>query len=351
MGELAPHAAGAGDAVSAEAGRHEEAAHLRLAEDELVVRGEPLGAVDQLLDPRVVHRRHAVHRPRADLLEARPVGGEQLAVEVGRDAVERPGGRVALVAAHHQATHLGAEVDQVVRVAQLGQVRRHALDRLGDQVLVREGDDRDGDPRHAPDLGGEHAGRVDHDLGGDLAAIRGHAGHAPTLDADSRHPRPRKDRRPAAPGAGGQRLGQPARVEVAVGRQPGGAEHAIGHHQREEALCLLGADQLHRQAVGLGPARLAAQLLHPLRARGKPQRADLAPARDRRPSRPPGRGRWRRCRPSSGSGSARIGAGPPGRRSGRSSRWSARTDRAGRGRSSPAPSGGRRSPRRRRRPR
>ena len=69
---------------------------------------EPLRAVDQLRDARVVHGRHAPHRPGADLLEARPVRRQQLAVEVGRDAVERPGRRVALVAAHHQAAHLRA---------------------------------------------------------------------------------------------------------------------------------------------------------------------------------------------------------------------------------------------------
>ena len=40
-------------------------------------------------------------------------------------------------------------------------------------------------------------------------------------------------------------------------------------------------DQLERQAEGLGPAGLAAQLLEPFRARREPQRADLVPRRVR----------------------------------------------------------------------
>ena len=72
------------------------------------------------------------------------VGCEQLAVEVGRDTVERPRRRIALVAAHAQAADLLAEVDEVVRVAELRQAGMDALDRLGEEVLVRHRDDRDG---------------------------------------------------------------------------------------------------------------------------------------------------------------------------------------------------------------
>ncbi len=166
-------------------------------------------------------------------------GGRSLPLKSGGDAVQSPGGRVALVAAHHQAAHLGPEVDQVIRVAQLGQVRRHALDRLGDQVLVRERDDRDGDPGQAADLRGEHARRVDDDLGLDRSGIGLHPGHAPVLDGDGGDPGPGPDVDPSLARAGGQGLGQARGVEVAVGRQPGRAEHALGRHQREAALRLV----------------------------------------------------------------------------------------------------------------
>ena len=53
--------------------------------------------------------------------EAVPVRREELVVEVGRDAVESPRRRVALVAARHEPSALAPEVDEQGRVAQ----RRH----------------------------------------------------------------------------------------------------------------------------------------------------------------------------------------------------------------------------------
>ena len=69
-----------------------------------------LGAVDDPADAGVGDRRHAPDRAGHDLLEPRPVGGQELAVEVRRDAVERPRRRVPLVAAHAQPADLLAEV-------------------------------------------------------------------------------------------------------------------------------------------------------------------------------------------------------------------------------------------------
>ena len=44
-------------------------------------------------------------------------------------------------------------------------------ERLGHEVLVRERDDRHPHAGQAPDLGGEHAARVDDDLGLDRAPL------------------------------------------------------------------------------------------------------------------------------------------------------------------------------------
>ena len=276
--QLFPQAAGAGNAVGGEPGRDEQPANRRFAQDELVVGGEPLRAVDEPRDACLVHGGHPPHGPGGDLLEARPVGGQQLAVEVGRDALQRPRRRVALVATHHQPSHLGPEIDQVVRIAQLGEVGRHALDRLGDQVLVGKRNHRDRDARHAPDLPGKHARGIDHHLAGDRSALRLDASHPPAVDADAGHPSARQDCRSAAPCPGREGLRQARWIQVAVGRQPGGAKDPIGDHQREAALGLIRADQIHRQAIRLGPTRLAAQLLHPFRRAGQPERANLAPA-------------------------------------------------------------------------
>ena len=51
-------------------------------------------------------------------------GASSLPLKSGGMPSSDHGGRVALVAAHHQAAHLRPEVDEVVRVAQLRQVRR-----------------------------------------------------------------------------------------------------------------------------------------------------------------------------------------------------------------------------------
>ena len=174
------------------------------------------------------------------------VGREELAVEVGRDAVERPRRRVALVAAHAQAADLLAEVDEVVGVAQLRQAGVDALDRLGEEVLVGHRDDRHGDADHPADLRREHAAGVDDDVGA-RSRVR-----SPLCSTVTPVTRPRSVPiattrvcgRICAPrwrAPGGERVGEARRVEPAVGRQPDGAEDAVGRHQREAVLGLLGA--------------------------------------------------------------------------------------------------------------
>jgi hypothetical protein len=283
--------AGAGEAVGAEAGADEEAADLRFAEAELVVGGEGLGAVDQLGDGDPLHRRQPPLRVLDDLLEAVPVLFQQAAVEVGRDPLQPAGslrqeGRLAaaLVAAHHQAVAVLAVVDEEVGVTQGGEVPAVAgggdlLQRLGDQVLVGHRQQRHPHAGHPGDLGGVHAAGVDDYLRLDVAAVGVHAAHTSLAHLDPRHPGMGEDAAAAAAGAVGEGVGQLRRVDVAVGGQPGGAEHALGGHQRKHLLCILGGDQLQRQAEGLRPAGLAAQLLHPLLAGGEPDAAALHPSR------------------------------------------------------------------------
>ena len=105
------------------------------------------------------------------LLEARPVLGEELPVEVGRDAVERPGRRMAFVAAHDQPARLGRGSRRAARVAHRRHVERQAR-RLRDQVLVRHRHDRDVHAGERADLLREHAARVDDDLGLDRRPCR-----------------------------------------------------------------------------------------------------------------------------------------------------------------------------------
>ena len=178
----------AGEPVGAEAGADEEAADLALAEAELVVGGEGLGAVDQLGHRDLVHRRHPALGVLGDLLEAVPVLFQQAAVEVGAGSRSTPAGAVgqegrlavALVAAHHQAVAVLAVVDEQVGVAQGGQVPRAlaaASPRRAPRATASSGwvtrywwdigISGTRTPAMPADLGREHAAGVDHDLGRD----------------------------------------------------------------------------------------------------------------------------------------------------------------------------------------
>ena len=187
------------------------------------------------------------------------------------------GAGLPLVAAHHQAAGLAAEVDEQRRVAHRRQLERQ-VGRARDQVLVRHRDHRDDDAGERADLGGEHPAGVDDDLGLDAAPVGLDRLDPAALDLDPGHPRVRLDLGAAAPGALGEREGELARVDVAVGGEVGGAEDAVGRHRREEPLRLLRRDQLEREAERLRPAGLARELLHALLRGGEPQRADLVPA-------------------------------------------------------------------------
>ena len=213
LGHHLADAARAREPVRAEAGGDEEAAHVRLAEAELVVGRERLRPVDEPRDRDVVHRRDALAGVDGDLLEALPVLLEQAAVEVGGmrstpASSSDHGARCALVAAHHEAAALLAEVDEQVGVAQ----RRERVsgsrspERLGDEVLVRHRDDRDAHAREPADLRRVHAAGVDDDLALDVARTRSRtAAHAAVARPRSRsracwcgcRSRPRARPRPA----------------------------------------------------------------------------------------------------------------------------------------------------------
>src|SRR5207249_8048591 len=106
-------AACARDSVSAESGGDEEAAHVRrLAQDELAVRRERLGAVDQRDDLGAADGRHARDRLLHQVTESLPVRRQQLVGEVWRDPVEPPRRGRALVAAHEESPDLFTKVDE-----------------------------------------------------------------------------------------------------------------------------------------------------------------------------------------------------------------------------------------------
>ena len=227
---------------------------------------------------------HAPDRALHDRLEAGHVGRQQLAVEVGRDAVERPRRRVALVAAHAQPADLLAEVDEVVRVAQLRQAGVDAVERLGEQVLVGHRDDRHGDADHAArSPGANMPAGVDDDVGRDVRCAR------PRCSTVTPVTRPRVRRRSPTTRVWVRIVAPRWRAPAASAwaSPDGSSQPSVGSQtpprtpsvdiSGKRSCASLRRDELHRQPERLGPAGLALELLHPRRRRGQADRADLVP--------------------------------------------------------------------------
>ena len=144
---------------------------------------------------------------------------------------------------------------------------------------MRHRDDRDVHAHKLPDLARVHPAGVDDDLRLDGAAVGLDASDAAALDGDPGDAGTRRDLGAALAGALRERERELARVDVAVGRQEGRAEHAVGRHRREALLRLVRRDELEREPERLRPAGLPRELLHPLGRGREAERADLLPAR------------------------------------------------------------------------
>jgi hypothetical protein len=128
---------------------------------------------------------------------------------------------------------------------------------------VAERDHRHVDADERADLTRVHAGSVDHDFALDPSLVGLDGRDAAVARLDSGHLRAYLDPRPEAAGAVRQRERQLGRIEVAVIRDERCAEHAVGGKRREEPLCILRRDDLHRQPERSRPRRLPPDLLHP----------------------------------------------------------------------------------------
>jgi hypothetical protein len=112
LGDQLPQPTGTGEPMRTEAGGDPEPADVGGAEDELAVGRERLRAVHEPDDLGVGQHRHPDDCVLHQFLEAVPVLLQQPPVEVGRDAVEAPWRRLALVAAHDQTARFAPEVDE-----------------------------------------------------------------------------------------------------------------------------------------------------------------------------------------------------------------------------------------------
>src|SRR5260221_2353405 len=110
--------AGIGDAGRVEPGGDEEAGELRrLGENEIAVRGEAFGSVEELADFGGLERRRAVQRGAHQRLELVPILRQQLEGEIVRDAVDPPWLGDRLETTHEEAADLLLVVDEPVGIA------------------------------------------------------------------------------------------------------------------------------------------------------------------------------------------------------------------------------------------
>ena len=279
FGQRLAGAAAGRDPEGVEAGADEEAdAFRRLAEDEIAVRGEALRPVDQLLDAGRLQRRHAAQRLFHHRLEMVPVLVEQREVEAVGNAVIGPGDRVRLVAAHHQPADFLLVVGQAVGVAQGRQVARHAVDRLGDQVLVLDRNQRHRHAGHPADFIGPLPGAIDDDLAFDAAPAGDDRTYPAVLHLDAGDVGILEDLHALAARAPGQRLGDIGGIGLAVGRQESGADDVRGVHDGPQFQRLRRRQQFHFQPETARHGGLAPDLGPAIRRAREPQPAIHLPA-------------------------------------------------------------------------
>ena len=180
--------------------------------------------------------------------------------------------------AEHQAAALFPVIAVAGRILQHRPAAIHPVDRLGQQVVVLGGLQRDVHPGQLAKLPGPHPGAVDDVLGLDVAARRAHAGHRAAAGQEPGYRRALDDPRAAHPGAPGQRHRHVDRVHPAVGRDIEAGQHVIGPRQREQLGDLARRDLVHLHAAQPVERRDPPVLLQPPRLDGQLDEPDLLQA-------------------------------------------------------------------------
>ena len=237
-----------------------------------------------LLDAALRPRRHAVEGIHEAVGDDIHVGRGQVEVEVPVDAVDAIGLRAGgLVRADEDAVDLAAVVRRRAGVAGDGDLpieRLHRIERLGDEVLMDHGDDRDVESHHGTDLRGVVAGGIDHVLAHDAALLGDdfpstvgqcvHVGDAVVPD----------DLRTQLASTLRQGIGGTGGVGPAVVRRPQrGLDVVDVLHERIELANFVSADDL---VLDTEPIQLGADLTvpeHVLVGDSEPQGAAAVPAR------------------------------------------------------------------------
>ena len=245
-----------------------------------IVGREALGAVEEGVNARLPQHRHAGDGALEDRLEVVEVLGELVELEVLGDRA--PGFRHRLEGAEQHLARVLLVVGALVGHAQDGQ-GAEIRDRLGDDVEVLAGLERDVRAEHPAEAPCPHAGAVDHVLAGDGAAVLAPApfdvGDAVALPADPRDGHVLEHLRAALPGALRERQRDVRRVPLSVLRQPDGARHIAGLQVRVARRHLARGDLLDLHAPGARHAGLTPDLLGAGVGQGHGDRPATAKAR------------------------------------------------------------------------
>ena len=194
-------------------------------DERIAVRGVRDRAVDDAAHPALAEKRHPRHRVLDVPLEPFEVVGVELEGEVLRHRIVRGdpmGLAVSLVGAEVEPVLLLAQIPRRVHVPEQGELaarlpapRLELGDRLGEEVLVRHGDHRNGAPEHRAHLAPPVAGRVDDVLAAHLP-LRGRDDPLAALPAYARHGAESDDPGAEVTGPLRERLGELGRIDIAV---------------------------------------------------------------------------------------------------------------------------------------
>ena len=235
------------------------------------IRGETLRPAEMQPDPGVGQHRQPLHHLLVERPEMVPVLGQPGELGVFRDAAGRPRVTARLEEAHHQPGALVLHVGVLGRGLDRGQPGGEAADRLGHDVVVGQGLQRDADAVPGAELPAPHPGRVDHVLGLD-GPVRGrHAGDPPVLLGHPSDQHVLQDLPAQLTDAAGQRHRRVGGVAPAVVRVVHRARQVPGVQQGEQLDGLAGRDGLGPDPVGVGGRGLPAQFLPPGRTVGQVQ--------------------------------------------------------------------------------
>ena len=210
---------------------------------------------------------------------------QQLLAEALGNAVDGPGRRALLVGAEDEALALLAHVVGGVALAEHREFRQALLlallqfgRRLGDEILVLDGDDGDVEADHGGGLARPGAGGGDDMLAGDIALVGLHQPFAVRLLLDARDLGLAVDLAAARAGSLGQGHGDVGGRHVAVIGMIERADQPLGIAERPQLLDLGRRDDLERHADGVRGAAVLVVLVHAVAVGGEAEVAGLVEA-------------------------------------------------------------------------